>query len=307
MVPVLKILKEKQIWLGGLAYEVRMGFSLLFINRSMAGYILRVLNRSACVEESNGNLRLKTKSIFGPVGTSIRIPKDKVIYAYFLKDGYWALPTSYFISKRLKKMRSPLIVDLGAHVGLVSLQSIKLNFNRGRVIAVEALPNHFASLVRNIGAEKLTAFCGALVSDASLVNIKILVDKMNLGNSSAFTAIVPKELGRSDQIEVPVIALNQVTKAINNSGFILKSDLQGYDAGVLANFGDDFWKFCLGGVIEVNAHNEIKSTDIIKLLERLHNYRHISWHPFNLGRISDKEVFDFWTAGNDLERDIFFW
>jgi hypothetical protein len=24
-------------------------------------------------------------------------------------------------------------------------------------------------------------------------------------------------------------------------------------------------------------------------------------------RISDKEIFDFWTARNNLERDVFFW
>ena len=303
----LGILKRGFIWCGWRGYEARIVLSLLFIHNNFRGLFFRILKQNACKEGVGGDLILKSKSIFGPAKKSVSIPKDKTIYANFMKGGYWSLPISYFIFRRLKKMARPLIVDFGAHVGIVSLQSIKFNFDKGKIIAVEALPNHFAGLKNNIDPEKLTAFCGALVSNPSTLNVRMTVDTVNLGNSSALDVIVPKDLGRSYQVEVPAIAVNQVTKAINGSAFILKSDLQGYDAGVLASFGDEFWRSCLGGVVEVYAHSEINRIDIEILLERFKKYRHLCWQPFNIGRISEKEVLDFWTAKNGLEKDIYFW
>jgi FkbM family methyltransferase len=302
-----KTLKGWLIWFGWRGYEARIAVSLLFNHRIFSSIFLRITKQNACIEESDGNLVIKSKSIFGPAKKSIWIPKDKVIFAQFLKGGYWSLPTSHFICRQFKKMNEPLVLDLGAHVGLVSLQSIKMNFDEGKVIAVEALPNHFAALTSNIDSSKLTAFCGALVSNSSTPNIKMTVDTVNFGNSSALEEIVPKDYARSYQIVVPVVTKNQIIEALNGSSFILKSDLQGYDAGVLAGFGDDFWRLCLAGTIEVNAHKEINNVDIERLLGRFKNYRHVSWQPFSLGRVSDHEILEFWTAGNKLERDIYFW
>jgi hypothetical protein len=156
-------------------------------------------------------------------------------------------------------------------------------------------------------AEDLTGYCGALVSDSSLTTLKVTVDTENFGNSSVLDGIVPGDIGRSYQVEVPVISRIQVTSAINGSKFILKSDLQGYDACVLANFDDTFWRLCRGGVIEVTAHNQVNEVEIRSLLARLRKFRHVSWLPYNIGRVSDSEIFDFWTAGNRLERDLYFW
>jgi FkbM family methyltransferase len=299
--------KRSFIWCARRCYTARIALSIFFIHKNFRGLFIRALKQNACIEGVNGDLILKSKSIFGPAKKSISIPKDKAIYDQFMKSGYWSFPTSYFISRLLKKMKKPLIVDFGAHVGLVSLQAIKMNSDNGKVIAVEALPDHFTSLQKNIDPEKIVALFGALVSDPDIRKVRMTVDTVNLGNSSALDEIVPKVLGRSYQINVPAILLNQVTQKINGSAFILKSDIQGHDAGVLARLGDEFWSSCLGGVIEVNAHKNIDRKDIEKLLERFTNYRHLSWQPFSLGRVSEKKLLTFWTSASGLERDIYFW
>ena len=273
----------------------------------MTSLARHIFNRKACVETPDGFLKLHSKSIFGPAHTRISIPKDGLIYSAFLKNGYWSLPTSFFIFQRIKKINHPLILDLGAHVGLVSLQSLKLNFGFGRVIAVEALPNHFKALSENFESLNLTSYCGALVANSSVTSVKMSVDSVNFGNSSLLDEIVSKDLGRNYQIEVPVIPQSIVTNAINGSKFILKTDLQGLDVAVLSSFGDDFWRNCSGGVIEVNAHSQIDFQHVNVLLERLADYSHVSWNPFFTRRISDREIFDFWTSGKKCEKDLYFW
>jgi FkbM family methyltransferase len=294
-------------WIIWKFYKARIFCTLLFSNKVLFSLVRHILNRNACFEDTDGFLRFFSKSIFGPAHTRISIPRDNVIYAAFLKNGYWSLPTSFFMFQRMKRVKDPLILDLGAHVGLVSLQTLKLNFDIGRVIAVEALPNHFQALSENFESLNLTSYCGALVSDTSVTSVKMSVDSKNFGNSSLLSEIVSKDLGGTYQVEVPVIPQSLVTTAINGSKFILKTDLQGYDVAVLSSFGDDFWRNCSGGVIEVNAHSQIVHQQVNVLLERLAGYRHISWTPFFIRRISVSEVYDFWTSGNKHERDLYFW
>jgi FkbM family methyltransferase len=301
------LLKRLQFFAGWKVYQYRILIFLLLRHNLFAGPFRRLVKRKACQGESGDVMRLISRSIFGPAGKELRIPKDAMIYKYFECNGYWGLPTSYFIQELLRKKRVSVILDLGAHVGLVSLQAIKLNRNRGKVIAVEAIPKHHEYLVENFSHNNLVSFCGAVVGNSNSGAITMHVDFENLGNTSAFEALLASESKGENQVRVPIIDKNLVLSSIDKKPFVLKSDLQGFDASVLSSFDNDFWDLCVGGVVEVNAHSQISEDEVNVVVSLLSNYKYLSWSPFYSGHISAAEIRDFWLAGNEGERDLYFW
>lgn len=288
-------------------YMIRIVFFLLLKHGVWKSVIFRIFHIEACFDSNNEVLRLRSKSIFGPRDTTLIVPKDNFIYLHFKRSGFWGLPTSYFIRHKMKKLDNPLVLDLGAHAGLVSLQALKMNFNKGRVVAVEALPNHYHALVCNFSPEKLVAFSGAITGEDFLSRISIAVDTNNLGNSSLLSDLVSSQNVQVNQTEVDVISKDLLLNEIGISSFILKSDLQGYDAKVLSSFPANFWNSCKAGVIEVNAGSAINALDVSEVLRRIDCFANVSWTPFNIKRLNTQEIYEFWTSKSGQERDLYFW
>ncbi len=288
-------------------YTMRIVFFLLIKHGAWKSVLFRLLHIDACFDSANEVLRLRSKSIFGPRGTELIVPKDNFIYLHFKRSGFWSLPTSFFIRQNMKQLEDPLILDLGAHAGLVSLQALKMNFNYGRVVAVEALPNHYHALVCNFPPGKLVAFSGAITGEDGLGKITITVDTNNLGNSSLLSNLVSSQNVQENQTEVDVISKELLLNEIGSSNFILKSDLQGYDAKVLSSFPTNFWNSCIAGVIEINAGSAINALEVSEVLYRIDCYANVSWTPFSIKRLNTQEIYEFWTSRSGRERDLYFW
>lgn len=259
---------------------------------------------NACHDGGGNSLVFNRKSLFGEKGVEIRVPRDKYIFEKFMKNGYFSLPTSIFLSQGLKKGCNS-ILDLGAHAGLVSLQAIRIARETNvQVIAVEPIPSHHECLRANFKDLKLESFAAGF-ANGNEEHLKIFVDKENLGNSSILPVLLSEKLDNDSYISVQAVSLEKVLRGIGTSNFLLKSDLQGLDLHVLSSMKSDTWRQVRRGVIEVNSHIHNSKEECMRLLDKLENFFYLSWEPYPFKEVSRMEVQNFWLSGKSEERDLF--
>ena len=112
----------------------------------------------------------------------------------------------------------------------------------------------------------------------------------------------------SQEVVIKVIASEDFSKNLvkRKTGVILlKSDLQGFDAQVLACFSLHFWSKLDSAVIEVLANSEIKPEDVDLILVRLAQFNYISWKPADKAVENVNEIREFWLSKNGMQRNLY--
>lgn len=265
--------------------------------------VFAIIRGSACQEIGSDRLLIRWPGLFGLKGTVIAVPRDNEIYTRFQKYASWCPSVSLFLSKSFRK-KGRLLLDLGAHAGLISLQTQKFSSNsRNQIICLEPIPRHIDSLRFNMSQLNCQIIERVLSFDKA--DVTFYIDKINFGNSSSFFNIVGSE--NSHKLVLPSITAPEIENILGSAPIVLKSDLQGFDAYGLSLFSENFWNRVERGVVEVLASAEIEKDYVILTCARVGKFKNISWSPFGRSRITELELLHFWISKTGEERDVYFW
>jgi FkbM family methyltransferase len=240
------------------------------------------------------------------------VPEDGHILNNIKKYSVWAGEEVSFLTSRYREilLKHPeemiTFIDAGVHCGLVSRQFILNTGFKGRAILVEPIPQHVAAIRKNLHPLSLPEY---EIVEAALGSregyLKIFKEANNSGNSSLIRNLVPAI--NSFEIDVRVISSEVFSESVTVKPdvILLKSDLQGFDAQVLAKFSTEFWSNLDSAVIEVIANLEIEPEDIDLILGRLAQLNYISWRPADKAIEDINEIREFWLSKNGMQRNLY--
>lgn len=245
----------------------------------------------------------------------LKAPRDEMIFQHLKNLGCWAQEESDFLVEQLNKLEDTadikaVVVDIGANVGLISLQiARKANFVP-EFICVEPVPQFIEALKFNLsGNSEIKSFkiCEYALAKSSAKGL-ITIDHQNLGASYITTN--PQNLGNDFISEsIQIMGINDFAKdcLFEYERIFLKSDLEGFDLEVLGNLSSDYWNKVAAGVIEIipNKNGDMFALD--NILRQLDSFSTVTWTPHVSMKLSASEISNFWLYGeSDLIRNLFF-
>ena len=259
-------------------------------------------------------LKMNRKTSLGERGDLLHIPDDGHILNNVKKYSVWAGEEVEFLIERQKIIsnRNPseivTFIDLGAHCGLITRQFVLETSFEGRIILVEPVLQHAFAIRKNLS--KITRSSNVQVIEAALGiadgKSKIFKEIRNSGNASLFKGLTDENLRTTSDIFVISASEFSKTVAANPGLIILKSDLQGFDAKVLARFSNIFWNILDSAVVEVLAISEIDKSDVEIIVERLKDFKYFSWKPKKEMSITLEEIRIFWLSKSGEQRNLYF-
>lgn len=95
----------------------------------------------------------------------------------------------------------------------------------------------------------------------------------------------------------------EVEKLHRYKKFVIKSDIEGWDARVLGNFSENFWSNVEAAVIEVQSNPKVDSLDY--LLSELVKFDFLSWDPIENQKLTREEISSFWQSHDPGVRNLY--
>lgn len=274
-----------------------------FIRSKSWAQLIGIIQRGACEDLGGDKLKIRLPGLFGPKGTVVAVPRDREIFVRFQEYASWCPSVSLFLSKSFKK-DGVVLLDLGAHAGLISLQTQRFSSNNHNLmVCVEPIPRHVDSLLfnlRNLNCEVIPKVL-SVNNDA----VKFYVDEKNFGNSSSSPEVTGNVAVH--ELVLASVTAHEIEGILESKPIVLKSDLQGFDAYGLSLFSDGFWDRVERGVVEVLAGTNIERATAEITSSRIGKFKNISWSPFGISRITESELLQFWLSETREERDVYFW
>lgn len=276
---------------------------IAFVRSQSWAQLFAIIRRSACQDIGGDRLIIRLPGLFGPKGTVVAVPRDREIFTRFQKYAAWCPSVSLFLAKSFRK-NGVLLLDLGAHAGLISLQTQRLSLNtQNRIVCVEAIPRNADALRFNMA--KLNCKIITKVMNVESNEVKFYVDESNFGNSSVSRKVAGKT--EVHELFLPSITAQEIESVVGSTKIVLKSDLQGFDAHGLSLFSETFWNRVERGVVEVLASPNIQKKHAVKTCSYIGKFKNIAWSPFGIKRVTESELLQFWISKSGQERDVYFW
>ena len=197
-------------------------------------------------------LVLERDAPLGAAGDLLVLPNDRVMLPAVLATGAWATPHVEFAAARFRTGPQPVVLDIGANVGLFTRQVLRAVDGIPACHLIEPDPGNFRALSRNLEAVRgpaVHAYNVALgAADGQAVFFR---DGENCGNCSLHPDAMR---GRPfTQGDVAVAAAGPwLERHMAGDGPILwKSDTQGSDEIVVAQAPWPVWRRVGAAVIEL--------------------------------------------------------
>lgn len=246
----------------------------------------------------------------------LKAPRDNIIFEYLKNQGRWAQEESDFIVEQLNKFEDyasikSVVVDMGANVGLISLQIARKANYVPEFIFVEPIPRHIEALKFNLAGNseiKSYKICEYALAKNSAKG-SIIINHFNLG-ASYVSNTPPKNLGNDFTIEsIPIKGINDFAREhfFGYERIFLKSDLEGLDLEVLGNLPSDYWNKVAAGVIEVISNKNGDKHALENILKQLESFSIVTWNPYVRVKLSSMEISNFWLDSETyMTRNLFF-
>ena len=247
-------------------------------------------------------VRMRFGSPCGKRNTKIFIHQDHTIYGGLCGLGSWSYRDCVFLANGANS--GSVLLDLGANVGLMSLQFLNLTQHYNlRAILVEPMPSEGFAIKHNLFNKNFRLHNVALTDFDG--TSKFFVRDGNRGNSS----LNERRMRRDDYSEISVDTQSVESfvsqlDLLDHESIILKCDLEGSDAFVLSKLPATLWERINRGLIEVWSHKEISISDVEVLMEQIRDYRLSFDHNFK-NLISHNDLAKFWTSGTDESKDLY--
>ena len=263
-------------------------------------------------EVGNATLVLNANSPIGKRGDVFFVFKDDGIYREVLKYGKCEAELSEFIADVINDADYKItFIDLGANSGIISRQVLERTDKFINIFAVEPLEELCLSINKNLAKFnrnlKLTVFQNALVSnDVSDDEVEFFVDSRSVGNSSLLAKIAPPPY--STRRKVKTLTVETLIGLLNMSEkLVVKSDLQGLDADILASATSDFWDKVEALVVEVLPAEFINERTVGKIIPFIDAFSVKLWATSSSSeKTTTQEIRDFWLSkqGSSVQRNL---
>jgi len=161
---------------------------------------------------------------------------------------------------------TPVIFDLGAHIGL-SILYFKIKYPNSKIVAFEPNSNIFPILEENIQCNGLTNVQLHNIALGNKDEIRTFyID--NSGNDAFSTGSFNKDAWNGEQKSTPIsVRCEKLSKYISENIDILKIDIEGAETEVLKELVEaDKLQYIKNILIEYHPINNGNSKNIIKLL-----------------------------------------
>jgi len=187
------------------------------------------------------------------------------------------------------------------------LQTLGLAQTNAVVIMVEPLHSHVLYIDFNIADLRKTnevhlyPFALGKTNDKA----KIFMQTWNYGNTSLISNIISSEDSIVSEISIRKTE-DFVEEALRGySDYVLKSDLPGYDAVVLASISKDIYDRTEATVVEIWALEGIEPSDVERCLDLWESFSQMCWSFNPTTMIYRSEVADFWLNRSGETRNLF--
>lgn len=258
-------------------------------------------------------LKLERRTDLGLKGREITVPDDDYMPERIRFFGHWSRDVSRFLASGATDESA--LLDLGAHCGLVALQTYNQS-KISKIFAVEPMKINFLSLRKNL---EVVSSC----SDIRLLNCAVTNAPSGIGylfsepgatmNSSINPELPGLGSNQSSNLTIEKIrVINSVElcddflKWAAGSKVILKSDLQGMDVIILSDFSDLFWQNVELGTIEICALDYAEDVEIEILIKQLERFPAVYLDPDYVKSISLPRLKDFYLSKSKKTINIFF-
>jgi len=257
-------------------------------------------------------LSLNRNYYIGQRNEIIMIPKDNVIFESLKRFGKWEPQESYFLSEGLrgasgKSSDQIALIDIGANVGLVSIQAMNIAQINCEIFAIEPASVNYQCLKHNL--QKFTKDNNVHLYNQALSNYngrsKIFINKSNFGNSSLIKTDENIDNFRVEEIEVYETKNFFKLRLLEFKSYFLKCDCEGSDAAILSRIPNEIWNRVERAVIEISAHSQISKLDLRKMEVILRKFSKVSWQSNPNDNIDPSQVIKFWGSSTNHHRNLF--
>lgn len=185
----------------------------------------------------------------------------------------------------------PVIVDLGAHIGMTVLY-FKMLFPQAKITAYEPIPANFALLKMNVEENQLENVTLVQAAVAPKSGQIILQEPTGEGAWTSGAGIIPggwKGIQTNQKVTVAAVGIQEI---LSEPVDLLKMDIEGMEYEVVRNMGPKIRNVKMM-VIEVHPRKEHRAEEIKKILLQNGFELSIREDKSNLGRGLTK----IWAAG----------
>ena len=240
-------------------------------------------------------------------GEVVELPLDGVVASVVLQKGAWQLEEVAFLAAHAPA-RPCVLLDVGAHVGLVTRQLVHRIPAIARAVCFEPHAANFAYLRRNLAHLPCCHLVEAAVGAAEGTH-PLFADDANSGNCSLLADAVRGARHRTSVVRaVPATVealLASVPPTFADAPLLWKSDTQGLDEAIVTALPDAFWARVHAGVMELWRIAR-PAADRARLGAILQGFpvRRLSDAPER--EASVEEILDYVAGDDRRQQDLFF-
>jgi len=276
---------------------------------------LQLFNAASIISVQNNlaYLKFNRTTVLSQKYATIAVPNDEYMPKRIKFFGYWSEELSIFLASGIKK--NTALLDLGAHCGLVSLQTFNLGLVK-KIYLVEPKADNLSALRNNL--QKIDKLCEVLIIDAAITEkgnktSNLYSERGETMNSSINPILPGVSFTNNSKIYVEKVKTISASKLCKNflkwvgdSDVALKSDLQGMDVTILSQFSDIFWSKVSIGSIEICSIKYAREKEINLLIIKLKIFEHI-FIDYNLNNeITFNALSEFYLGNSGKVINIYF-
>ena len=202
----------------------------------------------------------------------LKIHMPKYHYKYFcrIEKGDFLPGHEEHLAQRFTPREGDTVIDIGAHIGRYTITSSKQVGSTGKVVAIEADPDNFQLLKRNIALNKLT---NVLPLNYAVFSTRTIMKLYEQSASAKYNSIMLTRARTMNYVEVNADTLDSILEQnrINQVNWI-KIDVEGAEFEVLKGSTKTLSSNDISLLVEIHNIDDPSHYDNILNFLKYHNY-----------------------------------